>query len=168
MKYIATVDGRDFAIDVEEPGAVEVDDEALAVDLRPIDGQQLYSLLLGPKSYELYVERREGVYYILLDGDRYAVEVEDARLKQVKTMSRQEHEVHGQATVAAPMPGLVVRVLVAPGDAVAEGQGLAILEAMKMENEIRAPRPGVITSVQVEPGRAVNLGDVLMTVGDAA
>ena len=65
-------------------------------------------------------------------------------------------------TVAAAMPGRVLRVAVAPGDTVTEGQALLVLEAMKMENEVKAPRDGVIASVEAEPGRAVSAGDVLV------
>jgi biotin carboxyl carrier protein len=82
-------------------------------------------------------------------------------------MGSQAHETHGTAVVLAPMPGLVMRVLVTPGEAVLEGQGVAILEAMKMENEIRAPRPGVVKAVHVMAGKAVNQGDALLVVGDA-
>jgi biotin carboxyl carrier protein len=166
MKYIATVDGRDFTIDVDRAGEAVVDGAALSVDLQPIDGQQLYSVLVDRASFDLHVERRAGVYYILIEGDRYAVDVEDARLKQLKAMGRQEHAVHGSATVAAPMPGLVVRVMVAVGDTVAENQGVAILEAMKMENEIRSPRAGVVKTVQAVAGNTVNQGDALLVVGD--
>jgi len=165
VKYIASVDHHDFTIDVDRAGELTVDGAVERVDLRPIDGH-LYSLLLGTQSYEVYVERREGTYYVIIQGDRYAVEVEDARLKQLKAMSRQEHAVHGTATVIAPMPGLVVRVMVEAGEEVMEGQGVAILEAMKMENEIRSPRAGIIQSVLVSGGKTVNQGDALVVVGD--
>lgn len=166
MKYSASVDGRDFVIDLDHPGEITVDGEREEVNLRPIDGG-LYSLLLGTGSFEVYVERREGTYYIIIEGDRYAVEVDDARIKQLRAMSRQEHEVHGTLSVLAPMPGLVVRVLVAAGEEVLEGQGVAILEAMKMENEIRSPRTGIVQTVLVHPGKTVNQGDALLVVGDA-
>jgi biotin carboxyl carrier protein len=107
------------------------------------------------------------MYYVLVAGDRYAVDVQDARLKQVKAMGSQPHESHGSMVVMAPMPGLVMRVLVQSGEAVLEGQPVAILEAMKMENEIRAPRPGLVKVVHVTAGKAVNQGDALLVVGDA-
>lgn len=166
MKYTATVDDSDFTIDIDHPGEVVVEGEALKVDLKAIDGQ-LYSLLLGDQSFELYVERSAGMYYVLINGDRYAVQVEDARLARLKAMSQAEHETHGSVTVLAPMPGLVVRLMVAPGDSVTEGQGVAILEAMKMENEIRTPRTGVVRAVHVQAGQTVNQGDALLLVGDA-
>ena len=166
MKYIATVDERDFTIDVDQPDEVVVDGEPVPVNLKAIDGQ-LYSLILGNQSHEVFVERREGIYYVLIAGDRYAVDVGDARLKQLKAMGSQPHEAHGTTVVMAPMPGLVMRVLVAPGEAVLEGQSVAILEAMKMENEIRAPRSGIVRALHVAAGKAVNQGDALLVVGDA-
>jgi biotin carboxyl carrier protein len=164
MKYLATVDGRDFEIDVDIAGEVTVEAAVHAVDLQPIDGAHLYSLVLDHASHELYIERRDGVYYILIEGDRYAVDVEQERLKRLRAMGTQPHEERGVARVVAPMPGLVVKVGVAVGDCVAEGDGLVIVEAMKMENEIRCPRPGVVTAVNIAVGDKVNLGDVLMVV----
>lgn len=166
MKYIASVEGeRDFTIDVDRVGEVVVEGEPSAVDLRAIDGAHLYSLILGHQSYDLFVERREGTYYILIEGDRYAIQVEDARQRQLKAMGGARDEEHGTASIAAPMPGLVVKVLVAVGDVVEAGQGLLILEAMKMENEIRSPRPGVVRSLNTVAGQAVNQGDLLAVVG---
>jgi biotin carboxyl carrier protein len=167
MKYIATVDGRDFQIDIDGADEVVVDEQARAVDLRPIYGTHLYSLIVDQRSYELFVERRPGSYAVMIEGDLYEVTVEDARLKRLKAMGGQQQPERGVDTVTAPMPGLVVRVLVEPGDRVAESQGLVILEAMKMENEIRSPRAGVVQSLGVAPGRTVNLGDVLAVVGAA-
>lgn len=164
MTYAATVEGKDFLIDVDRSGRVVVDEKAHEVDLRPIDDEHLYSLLLDNESYELFVERRRGVYYVLVRGDRYAVEVEDARLKQLRAVGEDAREESGASSVTAPMPGLVVRVLVEPGAEVALGDGLLILEAMKMENEIRSPRGGVVKVLNVADGQTVNPGEVLAVI----
>ncbi|MFN2115978.1 MAG: acetyl-CoA carboxylase biotin carboxyl carrier protein subunit [Anaerolineae bacterium] len=164
MKYIATVRGQDFEIDVDRHGTVVVDGEEQCVDLRPIDGAYLYSLIIDKVSYEIYVERREGAYYVLIEGEQYEVDVDQERLKKLKAFSGHTLEDEGAANIEAPMPGLVVRVLAAPGDEVSEGQGLLILEAMKMENEIRSPCDGVVQSVSVAPGAAVDKGDTLMVI----
>jgi pyruvate carboxylase subunit B len=166
MKYIASVDKiTDFTIDLDRPGEIVVDDTPYVVDLRSIDGGNLYSLIVDHQSYDLYVERREGTYYILIGGDRFAVEVEDFRLKQLKAMGGAAHDETGMATLTAPMPGLVVKVLVAVGDLVAANQGIVILEAMKMENEIRSPIAGVVRSLNTVVGQAVTQGDLLAVVG---
>lgn len=164
MKYKATVDGTDFTLDVEGAGEIVVDGERYEVDLRTIDGVHLYSLIIDRRSYELHVDRNEGLYTVIVDGNRYPVDVGDARLKELIAMSQRISEDSGSATVDAPMPGLVVKVLVAVGDTVEEDQGLVILEAMKMENEIRSPVAGVVRQVGATAGQAVNLGDLLAVV----
>lgn len=164
MKYKATVDQRDFTLDVDRPGEVIVDGENVSVDLMSIDGEHLYSLLVDGVSYDLHVERREGLYTVIIEGDRYTVDVGDAHLKELIAMSRRGHEEHGGAVIKAPMPGLVVKVLVAPGDAVAADQPVAILEAMKMENELRNPAVGIVKQVNIVPGQTVNMDDVLIVV----
>lgn len=164
MKYIATIEDHDHVVDVDRPGEVLIDGQAHRVNLRSIDGVHLYSLIVDDCSFELHVERHHGVYYVQIGGDRYAVDVEQERLKRLRALGGQRHEEHGGATVPAPMPGLVVKLLVSEGEAVEANQGLVILEAMKMENEIRSPRAGVVEGIAVAPGAAVNKGDALMAV----
>ena len=164
MKYKATVDHRDFTLDVDRPGEIVVDGLPVAVDLMSIDGENLYSLLVDGVSYDLHVERREGLYTVIIEGDRYVVDVGDAHLKELIAMSRRAHEEHGGAVIKAPMPGLVVKVLVAAGEPVAADQPVAILEAMKMENELRCPAAGTVKQVNIVPGQTVNMDDVLIVV----
>ena len=167
VRYVATVDGRDYEVALERAGEVTVDGTEHEVDLRLVDGVSLFSLIIDRGSHELFAERREGRYYVLIDGNRYGVEVEEARLKMLKAMGGTRHEEHGAASVSAPMPGLVVKVLVASGDEVEEGQGLVILEAMKMESEIRSPRSGVVKAVMAQAGQTVSQGDPLAIVDEA-
>jgi len=164
VKYKATVGGRDLDIDVDRAGEVVVDGEAVATDLRPIDGLHLHSLLLNNRSYELHVERIAGMYYVYIEGNRYSVDVGDARLKELIAMSQRQRDTVSGAVVTAPMPGLVVKLLVAAGDPVTENQPLLILEAMKMENEIRSPAEGVVQSISAVAGAAVGIGDVLVAI----
>ena len=164
MKYSATVEGTDYEVDIDRVGEVVVDGVPHAVDLRPIDGTSLFSLIIDNQSHELLVERLEGMYYVYLQGNRLPVDVGDARLKALIAMSQKTGVDSGGAIVTAPMPGLVVKVLVEPGAVVSEGDGLVLLEAMKMENEIRSPCDGVVRTVSATAGSAVNLGDVLVLV----
>lgn len=166
MKYIATVDGQDHEIEVERAGEVTMDEVARVTDLRAIDGSS-YSLLLDNRSYEVFAERQAGRWVIMIDGDQFMVDVEDARLKLLRAMGGAAHEETGAAAVVAPMPGLVVKVLVAPGDAVEANQGVLILEAMKMENELRSPRAGVVRQVNAVPGQTVAQGDLLVRIDEA-
>jgi len=165
MKYVATVEGQEYTVEIEHPHEVLVNGTPYAVDLESIDGTSFFSLLIGTRSYEVFVDRQKDVYYILIEGDRYEVLVEDERLRQLRALGGAKHEPVGEATVTAPMPGLVVAVLVEEGQPVKMGDGVVILEAMKMENEIRAPRDGVVKSVRVSPGQTVNQNEVMVQLG---
>jgi len=118
----------------------------------------VYSVLVGGASYEVRVSGGEA----FIDGHRYNIETEDPR--QWKR-SGSGAGVHGPAAIVAPMPGKIVRVLVAEGDEVEAGQGIVVVEAMKMQNELKAPRAGRVTSLRVKTGDSVNAGAVLATVG---
>ena len=109
-----------------------------------------------------------------LDGDRWILSAAGARVEVVVVPAgaRRAPDVvprarrHGAGPVVAPMPGLVVRVRVTQGQRVDAGAGLVVVEAMKMENELRAPRGGVVTAVYVAPGATVEKGQPLVTIGD--
>lgn len=164
MKYTATVEERDFEVDIDRSGEVVVDGVTHTVDLRPIAGTSLFSLIIDNESHELLVERREGMYYVYLAGHRLPVDVGDARLKALIAMSRKKAGEASGATVAAPMPGMVVKVFVEVGAVVSAGDGLVILEAMKMENEIFAGVAGTVAQVHVQPQQEVRDGDLLVSI----
>lgn len=165
MRYVAVVEGQEYTVEIEHPHEVIVNGTPYSVDLESIDGTSFFSLLIGPRSYEVFVDRQKNTYYVLIEGDRYEVLVEDERLRQLRALGGAKHEEAGEALVVAPMPGLVVAVLVEEGQAVKVGDGVVILEAMKMENEIRAPRDGVVKSVRVSPGQTVNQNEVMVQLG---
>ena len=165
MKYIAAVEGREYDIGLVEAGVVSVGDARHNVDLQSIDGGFHYSLLLGAISYEVFVEQCDDVCFVTIEGHRYRVEVEDERHRRSGAPVGPATEEPGEWVVTSPMPGVVVAVLVQEGDSVMPGQGLAILEAMKMENEIRAPRSGIVEMVGVSAGQKVGKGDELVRIG---
>ncbi len=98
---------------------------------------------------------------VVIDGFRFAVEVRDPRRMARQSGARSRE---GVETVTAPMPGKVVRVLVAPGDAVEAGQGLVVVEAMKMQNEMKAPRAGRVSAVPAREGATVAAGEALAVI----
>jgi acetyl/propionyl-CoA carboxylase alpha subunit len=122
----------------------------------------VYSVLLDGRVYDARVEETADLLVIVIDGYRFEIEVCDPRRWSRKDAAR---SADGVQTVAAPMPGKVVRVLVAPGDEVAAGQGLLVVEAMKMQNEMKAARAGRILSLAVKEGATVIAGEVLATIG---
>jgi biotin carboxyl carrier protein len=158
---------------VDQTGGVTIRDIAHSVRLESIDertgaADALFCLLVDCKPHEVFAEQRGDCYLITIDGTRYEVQVEDERLRQLgqgRGESARPSRDEGEATVISPMPGIVVDVLVEEGQVVQAGDRLAILEAMKMENDIRAPRTGLVERVHVVAGQTVNLKDVIVSIG---
>ncbi len=121
----------------------------------------MFSILLDGRSYEARVENAQDGAYVTIRGRRLRVELEDPRRASRKSRGRR---ADGPLQVTAPMPGKIVRLLVAPGDEVIAGQGLVVMEAMKMQNELKAARPGRIASIPVHEGDTVSAGDILAVI----
>lgn len=139
--------------------ALDLGGRRLLVDAQKLEGD-FYSIVMDGRSYEVSVEAR---------GDGYVVRHGAAEcLVQLDDPSRGAREARPVATgperVTAVMPGRVVRVLVLAGETVTEGQGIVVIEAMKMENEISASKPGRVASVEVRPGQAVEAGALLAVI----
>jgi biotin carboxyl carrier protein len=117
------------------------------------------SILLGNKSYNVEVEKNDHEYRVTTRGEVFSFRVHDEYLQ-----STEEESAGGGAVITAPMPGLVVRVMVKEGDEVKAGQGLLVLEAMKMQNEIPSPGAGTVKEIPVEQGKTVMTGDVLVVI----
>lgn len=163
MKYIVTVDGRRVEVDLAGDRAT-VDGRELPVSLRDVPGTPVRLVMLGDDVHRVVVRRREGRgrYVLWLDGYTYEVEAFDERTQHIRDLTAQSSRPAGPAPLIAPMPGLVVRVSVGAGDEVAAGQGLVVMEAMKMENELRAPGAGRVKTVHVAAGTAVEKGALLI------
>ena len=167
MKYFATVNDQTYEIDIDHHGRITVDGVELAADLKLVEGRGLHSLLLDNASYEVVLDAEiEGrnQYDVMVGGLRYLVKVQDERSRRLSLVDRSLRAPDGELAIKAPIPGLIVKVPIEPGQELAEGDTLAILEAMKMENELRAPRAGVVHEVRVKPGDQVALGQVLITL----
>lgn len=128
-------------------------------------GPGIYSVLLDGRSYDARVERTIGHLIVSVQGHRFEIEVRDPRRWSPNAASRRGGDIE---TVRAPMPGKVVRVLVAPGDTVEAGQGVMVVEAMKMQNEMKASRSGRVLAVAAKEGATVTAGEVLATIGSPA
>ncbi|HWB83158.1 MAG TPA: biotin/lipoyl-containing protein [Bryobacteraceae bacterium] len=126
---------------------------------RPEPG--VYSILIDGRSYEAHVEETPRGLVVTVRGFHFEIDVRDPRRRGRRASARGRE---GVETLAALMPGKVVRVLVAPGDAVEAGQGIVVVEAMKMQNEMKAARGGRVASVAVQEGATVTAGEVLATI----
>ncbi len=162
MRYYARVGEREYVVDIESD-RVLVDGESVDVDLEQSGVDELYSVLFGGRSYELLIEPRHYTYDITLHGEFYSVQVEDERSRRLSA-GRKLVLPDGELAVVAPIPGLVVKVLVVEGEEITEGQPLVLLEAMKMENELRALRPGRVKQVKVAAGQRVEQHAVLLVL----
>ncbi len=167
MKYFATIDDRTYEIDIDHHGRVTVDGKQLAADMKLVGGRHLYSLLLDNASYEVVLDtenEKRNFYTVMVSGLQYTVKVQDERSRRLALVDRSLRPPEGELLIKAPIPGLVVKVPVEVGQEVAEGETLVILEAMKMENELRAPRRGVVSEVRVAAGDQVALGQMMLAI----
>ncbi len=165
MKYLAQIDGITFEIDIAPDGSMTLDGEPVEADLLQVDPLGLYSLLMNHKSYELVVEEQPRGYRVTVGAQTFDVDVADERQLRMESARANVSAGDGDLPITAPIPGLVVKVLAEEGQAVEVDAPLVILEAMKMENEIRAPRAGVVKHIAIEVGQSVEGNAVLMVLG---
>ena len=167
MKYYVTIEDREHEIAIDHHGLVTIDGIELPADMRSVGGANLYSLMIEHDSYEVVIESdtdQRNVYGVMVAGQRYAVKVQDERSRRLAVADRTMKAPSGDLAIKAPIPGLVVKIPIAPGQHVEEGDSLIILEAMKMENELRSPRAGIVHDIRVTSGSQVALGQVLLTL----
>jgi len=164
MKYIATVNGQEYEVDILGEGKVAVNGEIYDVDMTSISGQPLYSLIANARSYEGFVYSVDGQWQVLMGGTLYDVLVEDERMRRLRAQGGGKAAAHGPVALKAPMPGLVVDVPVEVGQEVKKGDVLVILESMKMQNELKSAKDGKVTQVKVSAGQAVEQGQVMVVV----
>jgi biotin carboxyl carrier protein len=167
MKYFVEIEGRTIELDFQEEDEllkVAVGGRRLTLDLRQVSPPLLYSLLIDNKSYDVLVEARDEVYDVLIGPEMFHLTVQDEWTRRLANIQRKTTIETGQTPVKAPMPGAVVAVEVVLGQDVKKGQGLVILAAMKMENEIKSPRAGRIAAVEVQAGQTVEQGRTLVVI----
>ncbi|HEX2173301.1 MAG TPA: biotin/lipoyl-containing protein [Dehalococcoidia bacterium] len=167
MKYLIELDDRSIELDITEGEGgpiVRLEDRELAVHLASVGPTGPYSLLLDDASYEGYVESTEGGYRVILGGQVFQMTVEEAARARLHGLAGAGAKHEGVTIVAAPMPGLVIGVPVEVGQTVKRGETVVILQAMKMENELRTPRDGTIKEILAQPGDTVAQGQPLVTL----
>jgi biotin carboxyl carrier protein len=138
---------------------VRIGEKEYPVDYRQLD-PMLYSLIIQGRSYQAFVYKAEGNYVVDLKGKTYSIQILDEAGKRLR-ISRAS-TLLGQRVISAPMPGKVIKLLVKVGDLVEAGQGVVVVEAMKMENELRASIRGTVKEIKVSEGMAVNSGEPLV------
>jgi pyruvate carboxylase subunit B len=162
VKYIVTVAGREIDVDIDGD-QVRVGERTFSAALQRVTGTPLRHLLVDNRPSTLVIEGSgRGQWTIGVRGERWEVEAVDERTRHIRSLTGAVAGDRGAAPLKAPMPGLVVRILAEPGQGVTRGAGVVVLEAMKMENELKAPADARVKAVRVRPGEPVEKGQVLV------
>jgi biotin carboxyl carrier protein len=163
VKYFVTIGDQMREVSVDG-GDVDVDGNTVEAHLAEVEGSPIRLLRIGSEVHPVVVRRgaAKGQFTLSIGGWRFEVEALDERTRAIRELSGATSGPKGPAPLVAPMPGLVVRVNVQPGDPVQAGQGLVVMEAMKMENELRAASAGTVKSVFAVTGTAVEKGTILV------
>jgi biotin carboxyl carrier protein len=164
--FVARLGERAYTIEIEE---IEKSHYQVAVDGNEflVDGKKTgrtnYSLIVDNRSFEVEVDLTGDEYRVLVDGRSYHIHLIDERRVRRESADLGT-QLHGVQQVLVPMPGKVIALLVSEDELVERGQGLAIIEAMKMENEVRSPVAGTVKEIRVKPGESLEGGTVLAIV----
>ncbi len=162
MKYVVAIRDRKVNVDIRE-GLVMVEGREVPARLIRFPDSPAAILELEGQTFPLVLEPgSRGRWTVSSRGDRVELEVLDERIERARRSAGTAQAHSAPPVLTAPMPGLVIRVRVSPGEPVQPGSSLVVLEAMKMENELKAVAAAVVDRVLVEPGQPVEKGDVLV------
>ena len=163
MRYVTTIGEEQYAIDINQDNQITVNGETVEINFQQMLDTTMHSIIVDGESHDVRMDEGDGVYIVQLSGEIFEVMVEDERTRRLAGV-KSSLDVTGEAIIKAPMPGVVVEVLVTPGQAVEQGNILAILESMKMQNEFKAPRAGQVHAVRVKAGDKVDQGAIMVTI----
>jgi biotin carboxyl carrier protein len=165
MRYQAIVDGADHELEIEELSSntyrVKLGDKTFDVDLRKTHGSSLLALV-GNRTFDFSISTDGDDLLLISRRGVNRVTLVDHTRRRLKAAS--ERVITGRVELKAMMPGRVVNLLVKPGDEVAADQGIVVVEAMKMENELKTPKAGKVLEIRVSVGQAVEKGEILAVI----
>jgi pyruvate carboxylase subunit B len=163
VKYFVDLNGERHEVELDGANA-KLDENEFPVSLEALEGTPVRLVKIGDRVHRIVVRRKEsrGQYTMWVDGHRFEAEALDERSRAIRDITAATAKPTGPAPIVAPMPGLVVRVNVSVGDVIAAGHGAVVMEAMKMENELRATAAGKVKAINVEVGTPVEKGVVLI------
>ncbi len=164
MIYIARIADQEYEIELLSETRVLINGVPHEVDFKSLRQQLSYSLLADGKSYEVNIYQDNGDWEVLLRGRQFSIEVEDERERRLRLAAGESSTPKGKYLLLAPMPGLVIDILVSEGDQVSKGDVLVILESMKMQNELIAPRDGTITRIHAQTNDNVERKESLLVL----
>ena len=164
MLFDVSIDGTAHSLDLRRVNGrwqCRLDDREIQIDAVPA-GRGVISLVIGATSHEIRIERGSTGTYIWVGNSRYSAEVRDP--KSLRNRRASATGEAGPRNIIAPMPGKVVRILVQEKSVVEAGQGVMVVEAMKMQNEIKSPKNGTVQKLLHAVGASVNAGEILAVI----
>ncbi len=163
--FTARIEGQEFTVEHDDDGTVTVNGRVVAA-ARIVAGDARH-LRIGSRSYDITSLRKEeenGSYHLLLNGMSLHIEIEDERAALLKSFGGEKSTKVHSAVLRSPMPGKISRLMVKEGELIEAGQGVLILEAMKMENEIKSPAAGIVKAIRVAESDAVEKNAILIEI----
>jgi acetyl/propionyl-CoA carboxylase alpha subunit len=170
VRYVVELTGERKVVALDSDGVRYEAEQPVHAELADIESSPVRMVKIGTHVYRVVVKRRQGRgrYILWVDGYRFESEALDERTRAIRDLSAASAGPAGPVPITAPMPGLIVRVNVKAGDKVEAGQGMVVMEAMKMENELRSTAAGVVRSVEVSAGMTVEKGALLVALGEVS
>jgi acetyl/propionyl-CoA carboxylase alpha subunit len=166
VKYVVQLNEDRKSVTIDADGLRYEAEPPVHSELSDIEGSPVRMVKIGTHVYRVVAQKRQGKgrYTLWVDGYRFETEALDERTRAIRDLSAASAGPVGPAPIVAPMPGMIVRVSVKVGDRVEAGQGVVVMEAMKMENELRTTAAGTVRSVEVSAGTAVEKGALLVAL----
>jgi biotin carboxyl carrier protein len=165
MRYVATIEGNEQELEIEELTGhslrLTLGDAQFEADIRQT-GHSSFSILVGDRAFDFEVARQGDEMVVGSRGLATRVTLQDSARRARRAAARAQ--TAGRAEIKSMMPGRVVNLLVKVGDDVAAQQGVVVIEAMKMENELKSPKAGKVTEIKVAAGQTVEKGELLLII----
>ncbi|MFQ5706248.1 MAG: biotin/lipoyl-containing protein [bacterium] len=167
MKLYAKTACKEYTVELQDTdGELQVllNGQSHPVQFQQLGPPGLFSLVFANRCYQLFIRKNSACYEVIVDNQKYHVELADERQKQLNRLTKKEAKRAEPKQVKAPMPGLIVKIEVREGQRVKPGDGLVIIEAMKMENEIKATAGGIVKKIFKTDEESVDKDTLLMLI----
>jgi biotin carboxyl carrier protein len=168
VDYAAKILDKEYIVSLNDRGSkieLKLNGKPCEFSFTTRKNKHRFLMLIDSMSYDVEVNRGNGTFSVFVYGRGFEVTAEDERLAKLREVAGLGAGQVGQTDIVAPMPGLVVELLKSEGDSVTKGDGIIVIEAMKMENELKAASDCVVKEILVKPGQAVDKGECLVKLG---
>jgi biotin carboxyl carrier protein len=162
--FVVTLNDKKKTVSISGNSHILIDDQKIEYELILLNSHT-YLLKINDQFFEISVDKTgNGKYSLLIDGNQYETIIRTALQEKVSELLQQKNTIHSKTEVRAPMPGMILKIKKDINDKVKQGETILILEAMKMENDLRSPRSGILSEIMTKEGSAVEKGTVLFTI----